>query len=66
MGRRDVIKEFNNLLFVLFQALAKTGLKRPGEYIEEPEPKKPGNMMQQGAVTEQVTVTEEVTVTLAL
>ena len=42
------------------QALAKTGLKRPGDYIQEPEPKKPGNMMQPGVGADQLTVTEEV------
>jgi len=41
------------------QALAKTGIKRPGEYIDQPDAKKPNfpNMMQQqGGVTEQIYV----------
>jgi len=40
------------------QALAnKSGVKRPGDYIEQPGAKKPSNMMQQeGAITEQIYV----------
>ena len=39
------------------QALAKAGGKRPGDQIEEPNAKKPLNMMQQdGAITEQIYV----------
>jgi len=42
------------------QALAKTGVKRPGDFIEQPEAKKPLNfpnmMQQQGGVTEQIYV----------
>jgi len=39
------------------QALAnKSGVKRPGDYIEQPGAKKPSNMMQEGAITEQIYV----------
>ena len=45
--------------FLFLQALAnKGGVKRPGDSIDQPEPKKPLSMMQpqEGALTEQIFV----------
>ena len=51
-----LIRNTGLMIVITFQALAnKGGVKRAGDFIEQPDPKKPPMMMQQeGALTEQV------------